>query len=293
MYNEPKKICLGYGGEYCGVKQARDIARNHFLQVVAEFCPEVVRDLKTRVLPIYSQWAEQAKIEEKYRSPLEGTIHPIFRTFLLIEKHAPIVAEALRQWSERYHLTGAIEPAPEWYGDDWPAVARAESLWPCSGALATLYAWHWRENGPKMANLDPPGWPRYVCRTACIPKTITLKIPHFVPEQQRRSAYSREVLRLVATALDKHIAKQIALAEAAGRRRTAQKHRPEHFTWLALRQVYGWNSQQIACWHAQATHYNVECDAVRHGIRDTARFIRLTSRIAKKGRPTGKPGDLR
>ena len=106
MYNEPKKIWLGYGGEYCGVKQARDIARNHFLQAVAEFCPEVVRDLKTRVLPIYSQWAEQAKTEEQYRSPLEGTIHPIFRTFLLIEKNAPIVAEALRQWSERYHLTG-------------------------------------------------------------------------------------------------------------------------------------------------------------------------------------------
>ena len=73
MYNEPKKIWLGYGGEYCGVKQARGIARNHFLQAVAEFCPEVVRDLKTRVLPIYSQWAEQAKTEEQYRSPLPFT----------------------------------------------------------------------------------------------------------------------------------------------------------------------------------------------------------------------------
>src|SRR5260370_16176602 len=107
-----------------------------------------------------------------------------------------------------------------------------------------------------METRAAPRWPRYICRTVCIPKTITLKIPRFVAEQQRRSAYSREVVRLVATTLDKHIAKQIALAEAAGRRRTAQKHRPEHFTWLALRPVYRWNSPQNACLQSPATNYN-------------------------------------
>jgi len=79
-------------------------------------------------------------------------------------------------------------------------------------------------------------------------------------------------------------------AQTGGQRWTVKKSAPEHFEWLALRQVKGWSDRQVADWHGCRTELAVTPDAVRHGIGLAAGLIQLKLRQFKRGRP---PAEIR
>jgi hypothetical protein len=116
--------------------------------------------------------------------------------------------------------------------------------------------------------------------------TLHLVVAGFVADQPvTASAYVQQVLAKVKVILREYVEWQKQRAQASGQKRTARKYAPEHFTWLALRQVWGWSDHQITDWHRSRTSLGVTADAVRHGIRLAAKLIELKLRPFKRGRP--------
>ncbi len=267
-----RTVPFGSRGQYSREERTKEEARRYFLRMVQEACPEVLVDLRDTVFPLYQSWAKQAR--RKYHPRLVGIAHPVFR--------------AIAGWGKRFHLMGELPRQPDWHGEQWHEYARAESLWPWQKALEALYVWHWLQDGPRLRNSDPPRWPEWstVESGSGDQFTLHLVVAGFVPDQPvTASAYVQQVLAKAKVILSAYVERQRQRAEASGQKRTARKYSPEHFTWLALRQVWGWSDRQIADWHRSRTSLVVTADAVRHGIRLAAKLIELKLRPFKRGRP--------
>jgi hypothetical protein len=79
------------------------------------------------------------------------------RGFLELERLHPAMAETVMTWCTRFHLVGRVEAEPEWYGFDWVAAARADSLWPAARVYETVWMWSQPNLGARLLNMDPPG----------------------------------------------------------------------------------------------------------------------------------------
>ena len=282
-------VVFGSRGQYSREEQTKEEARRYFVRMVREGCPEVLVDLRNTVFPLYQAWVKQAR--RKYHPRLASIAHPVFRSYMLLQQEAPELAAAIADWGKRFHLEGKLPKQPEWHGEQWQGYARAESLWPCQKAMEALYAWHWLPDGLQLRNSDPPRWPEW-STVECGSGdqfTLHLVVSGYAADQPlTASAYVQQVLAKVKVILREYVERQKHRAQASGQKRTARKHAPEHFTWLAQRQVRGWSDGQIADWHRSRTNLVVTADAVRHGVGLAAELIELKLRPVKRGRPRSK-----
>jgi len=281
-----RTVPFGSRGQYSREEQTKEAARRYFLKMVREVCPEVLVDLRDTVFPLYQAWAKQAR--RQYHPRLAGIAHPVFRSYRLLQQESPELAAAIAGWGKRFHLEGELAKPPEWHGEQWYEDARAESLWPWQQALEALYVWHWLPDGSQLRESDPPRWPElstveYGSRNRV---TLHLEFAGYVPDQPpTASAYVRQVLAKVKANLREYVEWKQGRAQVSGQKRTARKCAPEHFTWLAQRQVGGWSDRQIAEGHRTRTSLVVTADTVRHGVRLAAQLIQLKLRPFQRGRP--------
>jgi hypothetical protein len=112
--------------------------------------------------------------------------------------------------------------------------------------------------------------------------------------ESRAQAYNR-IMREVATQLRELMRQHERGAKYLGFNKHPRKVRREHFDWLALYQVRGWNNAEIArhvkkSWPAQGTSAAHLEQTVRDGIQTAARLVvgpswRSWLRRGKSGRP--------
>ena len=124
--DEKRTVPFGSRGQYSREQQTKEEARRYFLRIVREACPEVLVDLRDTVFPPYQAWAKQAR--RKYHPQLAGVPHPVFRSYLLLQREAPELAAAIAGWGKRFHLVGELPTEPEWHGEQWREYELAESF---------------------------------------------------------------------------------------------------------------------------------------------------------------------
>jgi hypothetical protein len=134
-------VRFGSQGQFSSEFQTKEQARRYFLEVVRVVCPHVLVDLRDTIFPGYQAWAKRAT--RKYQPVVPGAVHPVFRSYVLLQGQAPELAAAIAGWGERFHLVGDLPKLPEWYGQQWYEYARVESLWVWQNALEALYGWYW------------------------------------------------------------------------------------------------------------------------------------------------------
>jgi hypothetical protein len=272
--------------DYSCEEQMKEEAQRYFLKMVREVCPEVLVDLRDTVFPRYQAWIKKA--QRKYHSQLASIAHPVFRSYALLQQDTPELAAVVADWGNRFHLEGELATEPEWHGAQWHEYARRGSHWPWQKALEALYAWQWLRDGSQLRNSDPPQWPALSTLEcgAGDQFTLHLVVPGYIADRPpTESAYVQQILAQAKVILREYVARQKHLARANGQKRTARKYAPEHFTWLAQRQVWGWSDREIADWHRSRMSVVVTADAVRHGLGLAAELIQLKLRPLKRGRP--------
>jgi hypothetical protein len=268
-------------GVYPSASQARDEARDNFFKILREVCPHLLRALKGELFPIYKTWIAQLGKARR------GSVTTPPRSFLEVEKKHPTMAEALRAWCIRFHLVGQPEAEPEWHGSDWVATAEADCLWPAVRVYETLWIWSQPRLGASLLNADPPRWPhksKWIGRVGG-PRKLTIPLPD-LEESGGVGEYKRRARKIFESCLQEDFAKHLKTI-----RRPHVKVGPDHFAWLALRQIDGLSLKAISEWHHRNRQEHVQTDTIRKGVRDTAGQLGLRLRAGTRGRPR-KFGDL-
>jgi len=216
----PARKHLGMGShEVPGSDNAKQAARNMFLEKVAEHAPGVLAALKEEP---YREFREA--LEKKYGSQANAVHATIYETFVrrLVETlpTPPIPAledlplPILDGWSKRWHLDA-----------DWArrcARLTMQDWWDQESNLGSTSDWGWRGEG--WLATDPID----VDELGFVPV-----LPSWIPWHQTWAEAAAEIYKVLDAQLDSYRARVEHLCDEHGVRVKAEKRNWEHFDWLA------------------------------------------------------------
>jgi hypothetical protein len=274
----PAPVRFGSGFRPSAV-QVREEAQAYFFTVLRQVCPELLYSLRTDLLPLYVNAVERHSESGTTRTPA------VLGSFLELERLEPVVAEAVRNWCDKHRLIGKVDPEPEWHGVDWALTAQMDSLWPALQVHETLLAWS-RDPGSCWRDAEPPQWAQTTTFRGRCGTTRTLRIPApDLDDFDSEAKFMHHASKIAQRYLRNDLARQKRREDSGSSTSQTLKTRPDHFVWLALKQVEGLSARAIADWHKAKRSEGIEVNAVRMGVRAAARLIALQLRIGPLGRP--------
>jgi hypothetical protein len=257
---------IRFGSGLSTSAEVREQAQHYFFAVIRETCPELLCKLRDDLLPLYAELAPVAP-----------------GSFWEMEYQQPALAQAVVSWCGRFHLVGVVEAEPEWHGADWATVARMNSLWPAVRIHETLRAWS-GDRGSFWRDAEPPNWPqmtRFRGRTGS-PRMLNIPLPD-LEDFDSEAQYKRHVSEILRQYMRKDLAQQ--KGNASSEASMTLKIRPDHFAWLALRQMNHLTSRAIAEWYRKKCGERIQVTAVQMGMKAAADLLTLQLRVGPWGRP--------
>jgi len=260
-------------------------ARCIFLWFIETRTPKVLKELHRRVFPIYQVLRlELEDLPEKIKHWRQKCGERV-----LIAKH-----ERDLRWSTIKQAEGDFYPdllALKNALLRWAAGFYLEDDWVLDTAVDTLNLWHWVLNHQGELDGDTLCWdyPSEGFWPGKPPVFEPSKKAGWKTLLETKTAYKKRIMEEIKQELEKYLDMVERQAEEAGiTGKVKEKEALEHFEWLVKYQIKRYDYVDIAREYYKRddiTSDSSETKAVKQGIGRTAKFIGLTLRPGKAGRP--------
>jgi hypothetical protein len=225
----------------------RNWSRVLFLSKIAECTPEVLEDLRNRVLPVYRPLHPRSK---------RGILN-LRSDYALQDQIMGQIGADVACWAERFNLRGRISST---------SGSQAEGLslfeWMTGIIVCTLLEWQ----ADPTRLLTWCDLPKFSVRAHMeYPNQVRIKVDGWPLERQTEAAFKKHVRDQFESQVQEYVEKR--KGEAEGLLHLRSRRASNHFAFLALFQCLRWSHTQI--------HRQCKCSrsAVSEGIKDAAESV--------------------